>query len=353
MRNNRDPSHNILEWNLTLPTRTSQPGVVIIIPDWVYGVLPLGGPGLRRDIWIREEKFIDEVTRFFSNSGLGVLTLSCQIEADDIPSDATIHAATQIPDMYLIIKKLMKENSCNLNKSVIFGHGFGVCMMCELVAYGLKPAGYIIASGIYSDVESILSQKYFPFKDLNLQSVGVENYSPVDPDTALIMKNLGKLLQTARRGRDRIKLKEFDHCLDLPIPKRLFSNDSSPSALLSALDAPSVILHGSGDLDISVTNAFFLETKLKQKNNSVSRIVMLDRDHWFREMPHDMVDRIRERLSGECIHHPVDNRFLKNSLIFVEDVLKIRRAKKEISDLGTTSDSTMTAFLKQEMEKIV
>lgn len=353
MDNHVAPPHTILQWNLTLPPHTSQPGVVILIPDWVYGLLPLCGPGLRKDIWIREEKFIDEIYHFFYQSGFGVLTLSCPMEADEIPSDATILAATQIPDAYVTIKKLMKESSCNLNKSVIFGHGFGVCMMCELVAYGLKPAGFIIASGIYSDVESILTQKYFPFKDLNLQSAGVKNYSPVDPDTALIIKNLGKILQAARRGREKIKLKELNHFLELPIPKRLFSDESSPSALLSTLDAPSVILHGSGDLDISVTNAFFLETKLKQKNNSVSRIVMLDDDHWFREMPHDMAERIRDRLSGECIQHPIDKRFLKNVQIFVEDVLKIRRTKKDIPDIITVTDSNMTSSSMPGIKKII
>ena len=351
MQNNSIITNNVLQWNLTLPAQIPQPGVVIIIPGWVYGLLPLGGPGLEKDVWFREKKFIDEVTNFFFNNGLGVLTLSFSTDTDDIPSDAMIHATTHIPNIYITIKNLMKEHSCNLNKSVLFGHGFGVCLMCELVSYGLKPAGYIIASGVYTDVESVLTQKYFPFKDQNLQSAGIEKYSPVDPDTSLIMKNLGKLLQAVRKGRDKIKLRDADHYLELTIPKRLFSDDSSPSALLSALDAPSVILHGSGDLDISVINAFFLETKLKQKNDSVSRIVMLDRDHWFREMPDAIADRIRERLSGECINHPVDHRFLKNSLIFIEDVLKIRRPKKKMPDPITSYNSTMAVLTNQEVEE--
>lgn len=78
---------------------------------------------------------------------------------------------------------------------------------------------------------------------------------------------------------------------------------------------------------------------------------MLDRDHWFKEMPDAIADRIRERLSGECINHPVDHRFLKNSLIFIEDVLKIRRPKKKISDPIISSGSPMAVLTNQEVEE--
>jgi len=346
--------HDIpLTWNMSLPSHTFSSGVVIIFPDWIYGLLPFCGPGMRKDIWMRETAFIEEMCIFFHKNGLGTLTLSVPPESGIIPFDDLIISATNIPDVYMTIKTLMKEHSCNLNKSVLLGHGFGMLFMCELIRYGLKPAGYIIASGIYSDIESILTQKYFPFKEVNLSSLGFEQRPALDPESALIVKNMGKILQATRKGKEKIRIREQSQMMEYHIPKKLFAEESSPSSLSSVLDAPTLILHGSGDLDISVTNAFFLETKLRQKCNSVSRIVMLDRDHWFREMPQEYSDRVSERLSNECVHRPLDQRFLKNARIFISDVLKIRCTKYDTNNVPHVHDAVHASSPMQEMEKIV
>lgn len=317
-----------LQWKLSHPGNDASSALVIILPDWVYGLLPFCGPGLRKDTWMRELSFQKEVCSFFHSRGIETLSLE-PVPPDAIPTDEEMILASYIPDVYISIKQICKESGSLIRRSILFGHGFGSRMLCELAMYGLKPAGYIIAGGVYSDIDAILTQKYLPIKNYGFRLTD-ENISPyLDPDTNIIMNNLGKIFRASRKGKGKIRLKESGYLVDLHLPRELFSAEKSLPSLYSALVDPCLILHGSGDLDVSVSNAFFLETKLRQKISSVSRIVMLDKDHWFREMPDESEERVRQRLTGGCIHNPVDHRFLKHCLVFIEDLLKIRPSKKK------------------------
>lgn len=100
-------------------------------------------------------------------------------------------------------------------------------------------------------------------------------------------------------------LREGPESLDIHIHPDLHEESYS---LLSQLNSPTFILHGSGDLDIPVSNAFYLEQKLRQNIEHVTRSVLLDCDHWFRSMPYDTMNRLTERLDGSCIHNSIDNR---------------------------------------------
>ncbi len=323
--------HRALQWKISHPVTEHSGALVIFFPNWMYGLLPYCGPGTRNDAWKREISFEKEICDFFNGHGIATLSLEPD-NLQNIPTDDEIMASSYIHRTYSVIKDITKESGIMIKKTILFGHGFGSRMLCEIVSYGLKPAGYIIAGGMYTDIDSILTQKYLPLKNNGINSRG-ENIIPLlDPETKIIMSNLGKILQASRKGKGVIKLKDNGNTMSIHLPDDFFSENKSPSALLSILDAPCLILHGSGDLDIPVSNAFFLETKLRQKNSSISRIVILDKDHWFRDMPHDGDDRIIERITGVCIQNPVDHRFLKHCLLFIEDILKIRRNKK-----GTTS----------------
>lgn len=328
--NNLSQCH--MQWKLSSLGHGQESTLVILLSDWVYGLIPYCGPGLRIDVWKREKSFQDEICRYLNSHAISTLSLE-PTNPEGIPDDEEIISASQIHQVYSDIKQLTKESGHILTRTVLFSHGFGSRMMCELVAYGLKPAGYIIAGGIYSDVDSIITQKYLPFKNYGKLSQVNDNIPPVDIETSIILSSLGKILNASRKGRKKIKIKENDTILDIYLPEELFSEEKNPAMLYASLDAPSLIIQGSGDLDVPVSNAFFLETKLKQRISSVSRIVMLDKDHWFRDMPNYGDDRIRQRLTGECIQNPVDHRFLKNILIFIEDVLKLRKNKKKIVDL--------------------
>lgn len=46
--------------------------------------------------------------------------------------------------------------------TIVNAHGLGGYVLCQLASMGIKPAAFIFASGIFSDIEVILTQKYIP-----------------------------------------------------------------------------------------------------------------------------------------------------------------------------------------------
>ena len=107
-----------LQWNLMQPDNRSEGALIIFLPDWVYGLLPYCGPGLRKDAWIREYAFQNEVCRFFHDHGIATLHLTPG-NPEYVPSDEEIITATQIPDVYSGIKKIVQENCYNLKNQTV------------------------------------------------------------------------------------------------------------------------------------------------------------------------------------------------------------------------------------------
>lgn len=317
--------HTNIGWNLIRPDTIQNPALLIIISDWSYGLLPYCGPGSREEAWRREQAFQEEISRFFLKHNIATMSLDLIDPEGKIPDEEELIWASYVPDIYVTIKQAITESGCSLQRAVLFGHGFGSRLICELSAYGIKPAGYIIAGGIYSDTETILTQKYLPIQEIEGNDASITEETLPDPDTSLIINNFGKILHAFRKEKGKIRLVHEDYTLELFLPRDLYSQDSSPEIIFSALHAPTLIIHGSGDLDVPVSNAFYLEQKLKQKIDSVSRIVILDCDHWFKEMPGRSEERIAERLSGRCTANQFDTRFFRNCLLFIEEVLKLGR----------------------------
>ena len=313
-------------WNYTLPPEVANPALVVLINDWIYGLLPYCGPGTRYDAWNRERLFQDEIRRFLNQSGIATLSLDTSLYGDSPPSETELIEISSESEVRSSISQIVSDTGFPMKKTVLFGHGLGARLLCKLASSGLKPAGYIIASGLYSDFESLLTQKYLPISKME-NNIAEPSIITHDPETDLILNNFGKILNNIRKGRENIRLSNGDLRLDLYFPKELFFPEMSSFTLYSYINAPALLIHGSGDLDIHVSNVFFLEQKLNQHIQSVSRIILPDCDHWFREMPTDCQERFIERLNGNGVFHAVDKRFYKNILIFINDVLKLGKER--------------------------
>lgn len=213
--------HRALQWKISHSVTEHSGALVIFFPNWIYGLLPYCGPGSRSDAWKREVIFWREIYDFFNSHGIATLSLEPD-NPQSIPSDDEIVASSYIHKTYSAIKDITKESGIMIRKTILFGHGFGSRMLCEIVSYGLKPAGYIIAGGMYTDIDSILTQKYLPLKNNGINSRG-ENIIPLlDPETKIIMSNLGKILQASRKGKGLIKLKENGNTMNIHLPDDFF-----------------------------------------------------------------------------------------------------------------------------------
>jgi hypothetical protein len=154
----------------------------------------------------------------------------------------------------------------------------------------------------------------------------------LDPETRLIVSYFGNILYAMRKRRNKLALREGDVRLDIHLPQELHEESYS---LFSHLNSPALILHSSGDMGIPVNNAFFLEQKMRQNSENVTRSVLLDCDHWFRNMPSDIMQRVSECLNGSCVHNGIDNLFYQCLSKYIWRLLQSgreRSSSNEVSD---------------------
>ena len=184
--------------------------------------------------------------------------------------------------------------------------------------YGIKPGAFIFAGGVYSDLEVILTQQFLPL----LEIVDEPNERSIDPDkkSLLIARNLGSILHAIRKKRKNIQLQDSFNSMILILNPLLFTGSEMPRYMLRFVTSPSLIIHGSADLDISVWNATSIEQAIKQNVISPERIIMRDRDHWFRPVPGNSVLHQKERIRGDGFQRKTDMQFFQECLLFIRQI---------------------------------
>jgi pimeloyl-ACP methyl ester carboxylesterase len=230
------------------------------------------------------------------------------------PDNTTLTRLAGLEGLITALKQLNDIRSWNPFRMICIGHGLGGYLHCQLAKLGIVAAGYVFASGIFSDYEFILSQKY-----TMVLHAGPSEPGP-DPVSVQIAQNLSLLLNAIRKGKKQLKIENNDTPIMLDLEPMLFRGTQTPRYMFRHIISPTMIIHGSSDLDISPWNASSIDQSLRNQWIIPERIILSDRDHWFRETPYLPVDKFMERLNGECFSRPIDTR------LFSETVSFIRRA---------------------------
>ncbi len=203
---------------------------------------------------------------------------------------------------------------------IFLGHGLGGHIACQLASYGIHPRACIFAGGVYSDLEVILSQKYLPLVQMLGESTRPEMTWSIDEYSVLIAKNLGLILQTARKNGKSIHIHNGTRSLLFAIHPELNNGDQMPRSLFRHITSPTFILHGSADIDVSLWNSVSIEQAVKQTVLHPKREIIKDRDHWFRPVPKNRDTQYWERFTGECFNRETDEYLLKTILSFIHSL---------------------------------
>jgi hypothetical protein len=300
-----------------LPT----PVLAILCGDWSYGIIPYCGPGKREALWENEGRFLQALSSYLTGKGIHSLRLSSLTDGVVVPDDGHLTDQAGHEGLLLALRDLEGPPSWNPSDMIFIGHGLGGYVHCQLASYGLRPGGFIFAGGIYSDLEVILSQKFLlPLELINNQK-GQEQIITPDSLSLLIARNLGSILQAIRKKRTKIQLRDAYRSLEFRLNPLLFSGDETPRSMFRYITSPTLIIHGSSDLDVSVWNATSIEQSVHQNILAPERIILEDRDHWFRMLPGSIGRHMQDRVSGASFSYEQDER------IFIECVSFIQRVK--------------------------
>lgn len=223
-----------------LPDECELPVLIVFVADFVYGLLPWCGPGKRSDAWNREILFQGEVCRFFQTIGCTTLTLYSVSNTKKLPEDGVLIESCSKEVILTVLKDVLQKTGYALKNTFFFGHVFGSRKLCTCARSGIHPAGYILAGGICSDAQSILSQKYLS-QIQNNPDFSPDLFEKLDPETRLIVSYFGNILYAIRKRRKKLTLREGDICFDIHIHSELHEESYS---LFSHLNSPALILHG-------------------------------------------------------------------------------------------------------------
>ncbi|MDD1727694.1 MAG: alpha/beta hydrolase [Methanospirillum sp.] len=303
--------------------------LAILCGDWSYGIIPHCGPGIPEALWLNEGIFLHELSTALTSEGIYTLRLSSHEDGIPRPDDALLSQSAGPEGVLTALKNLDPENSWDPSAMIFIGHGLGGYVHCQLASYGIRPGAFIFAGGIYSDLEVILSLKYLlPIEARNIKEEREEAIIP-DPCSQLIAENIGSILHAIRRNRTRIHLQNNSQSLDIPLDRMLFTGNETPKAMFRFVTSPTLIIHGASDLDVSVWNATSIEQSIRQVVHSPERIILEDRDHWFRIVPGTVGMHMQDRITGKSFSYEPDNRIFNEYIGFIKRVYGLEETEKD------------------------
>jgi len=310
-----------LRWILEKPEYPlPTPVLAILCGDWSYGIIPYCGPGKREMLWENEGRFLQALSSYLTGKGIYSLRLSSHIDGVRVPDDIYLTDQAGHEGLLLALRDLEGPVPWNPSSMIFIGHGLGGYVHCQLASYGLRPGGFIFAGGIYSDLEVILSQKFLLPLDIINNQKGQEQIVTPDSLSLLIARNLGSILQAIRKKRTKIQLRDTYDSLEFRLNPLLFSGDETPRSMFRFITSPTLIIHGSSDLDVSVWNATSIEQSVRKNILAPERIILEDRDHWFRMLPGSVNRHMQDRVSGASFSYEQDEKVFRECVSFIRRI---------------------------------
>nr|WP_319540733.1 alpha/beta hydrolase [uncultured Methanospirillum sp.] len=324
-----------LKWVLERPIQPLPvPILAVLCGGWSYGLIPYCGPGTRKALWDNEQAFLNALSSHLNGQGIYTLRLISR-ENGSVPDDSTLTLGAGHDGVLLALRDIEGPVIWTPDHMVFIGHGMGSYSCCQLASYGIRPGGYIFAGGIYSDLEVILSQKYL--LPIELQKKQGSDEQSVVPDSLslLISENMGAILQAIRKKRSRIQLQALNEKIEIRLNQDLYSGDETPRTMFRYITSPTLVIHGSSDLDVTVWNATSIEQVVRKNVATPERIILEDRDHWFRMVQGSIGRHMKDRVSGASFFYEQDERFLRECSSFIRRIYGVHEAQQEVLKRGS------------------
>ncbi len=234
-----------------------------------------------------------------------------------------INVLTLYEDAQAAFDELFKQqNIVDQKRVIVLGQSAGVYSACWISRYDDRPMAYILQGGLYSDYKAMMKFNYE--RPLRYAEINAENRAFVeeyDPWGLLVGKHLDDIFKAAQDGQHVLKIQNGKESFHVPCDPTCYDVLYAPSRQFCHVKKPTLILHGSEDLNVPVADADKIEAELKRcGNKSVKKVIISGTDHSFQKSPQDRDLKLRERLSLKCLKRPFDHRYFEELSQYVKEV---------------------------------
>lgn len=242
---------------------------------------------------------------------------------------------TEVSNVIFARKILQTCEDVDMHRLIFLGHDLGSYILCSIAEQGIIGRGNIFLSGIYSNYDNILLYRYNLLNTFIMKHPeGKAIVDASDPIGITYGINLGVILQGLRRGKNTVIIKKTGKELKLSLHAALFTGERTPGKIIRYIRTPTLVMQGTGDCDIPVSEAFSLEQSLKLSGNFVERVIIEGCDHWYHQSSGDQNRTIEERLTGIFRSNPYNSRFCKEIVRFCKErtTMGVSEVKTEEKD---------------------
>ncbi len=247
----------------------------------------------------------------------------------DPPGDRDAHASvlTDVADAREAMKAIARLPNVDESKITIMGHSAGVHFASLLAAEVDLPSNYILWSGVYRNIDDLIDSIYTQVRDF--ADRGSEEFAFIQEHSPAIYaaaQHQEEILEAARSGKsiyewEHLGVKYVQHL------ERLKQELALPlSEQFKNIEAPTLVIHGDEDLNVSVNDAYEIVGALKSSGNvNTTLVVVPGADHGMRVAPRDLSSevRLRQRLSFYG-GHPRSDFFLHAVAGWILDQTKLQ-----------------------------
>lgn len=302
----------------------------------------LGHPDGRK---LPERNFFLEISRQFCSAGFATFSWDKRgvRESEGDKNDAL----SLVRDSGTALDVLRTQDIIDEERVAIYGQSAGVYTTCLLAKNLLERSdpgtrAFILSGGLYRDCMEMLAFNYLRPVEYARRSPEHRKWVEENDLFGLVLgSNLDLRKKALLEGKNKYRVSYGSREWTIPLDPLFADPKYAPSKQFRYIRKPALIIHGACDLNVPVEDAYMVEKELErngEKNSErngwgngersggnngvdVELAIIGGADHSFQEVPADEDERLRERMSLECLRRPYRQEYFDTMVDFLRRVL--------------------------------
>lgn len=269
---------------------------------------------------IHKRDFFLCMSRYLTDAGFAAFSWDKRGIRDSEPGPQ--NSLTLVKDSKSALDVLCSQENIDSNRIAIFGQSAGVYTTCLLAKDDNRAKAYILSGGLYRDCSEMMAFNYLrPVEYAKRSQKHLEWVEKNDMWGLIVGSNLKRrqeaIMQNKKEYTAVYKGQEWMISVD-----PLFSDpEYAPSRQFRYIRKPTFVVHGEYDLNVPLEDAYMIRDELEKNRIDIMFTIIRDADHGFHEVPSNMEQRLKERMSLECLKRPYKPEYFTSIVDFLREAL--------------------------------